>query len=193
MSGQLINYQKSILIFSTNSTATHRQTVASIFNITHSNSLGKYLGCPVIQKRPNSLTFEETVTKARHKLEGWKVNCLSKAGSIVLIQSNLESLLAHTMQCFKLPDATAKQLDCINREFFWKKNNINKGLPLIAWDKVCKPKSMGGLGLRKTKDVNMAFQSKLAWKILNDSDSLWVRILRTKYLRNQDFFGYKSR
>jgi len=56
----------------------------------------------------------------------------------------------------------AKQLHCINRDFLWKKDNTNKGLPLIVWDKVCMPKSQGGIGLRKTEDINMAFQCKLA-------------------------------
>jgi len=99
-SGQLINYHKSILTFSTNATTSHRRLAAGIFNIIHSDSLGKCLGCPVFQKRPSVVTFQELVDKAMTKLAGWKSNCLSKAGRAVLIQSHLEALLAHTMQCF---------------------------------------------------------------------------------------------
>ena len=58
----------------------------------------------------------------------------------------------------------------------------------MAWDKVCKPRRNGGLGLRKTAAVNQAFQCKLAWKILTNQDSMWVRIMRKKYLGHQDFF-----
>jgi len=97
ISGQLINYQKSILTFSTNATMTHWQMVAAIFSITHNNSLGNYLGCLVLQKRPSSSTFQEKITKSRNKLEGLKANCLWKPGRVVLIQTNLESLVAHTM------------------------------------------------------------------------------------------------
>jgi len=122
-SGQLINYHKSTLTFSTNATTIHQQVVAGIFNITHSDSLGKYLGCPVFQKRLNTSIFQELVEKAMAKLGGWKANCLSKAGRIVLIQSHLESLPAHTMQCFQLPIGVTTNIDRINREFFWKKNN----------------------------------------------------------------------
>ena len=53
ISEQLINYHKSILIFSINATSTHRQMVAGIFNITHIKSLGKYLGCLVFQNKPS--------------------------------------------------------------------------------------------------------------------------------------------
>jgi len=160
-----------------------------IFNITHSNSLGKYFGCPVFQKKPNIAMFRELIDKAMAKLAGWKAKCLSKAGRTVLIQSYLESLPAHTMQSFRLPYAISNIIDRVGREFFWKKNNTEKGLPLVAWDKVCRPKEYGGLGLRKTAEVNQAFQSKLAWNLLTNQDSMWVRIMRKKYLAHQDFFN----
>jgi len=152
---------------------------AGIFNITHSDSLGKYLGCPVFQKRPNAATFRDLIDKAMAKLVGWK-KCMSKAGRAVLIQSHLESLPAYTMQCFQLPSAVANNIDRVNREFFWKKNSTEKGLPLVAWDKICRPKQNGGMGLRKTAAVNQAFQSKLIWKIFTNQDSMWVRIMCKK-------------
>ena len=51
------------------------------------------------------------------------------------------------MQCYKLPDIVTDKLDQINCDFFWKNSNSNKGIPLIAWDKICHPKKFGGLGL----------------------------------------------
>jgi len=49
---------------------------------------------------------------------------------------------------------------------------------LVAWDKVCKPKKFGGLGLRKTGVVNTAFLAKLSWKFLTQPDNLWVKQMR---------------
>jgi len=92
------------------------------------------------------------------KLARWKANCPSKAGRAVLIQSHLEALPAHTMQCFLLLSAILNNTDRVRREFFWKKNNTDKGFPLMAWDKVCRPKKNGGPGFRKTAAVNKAFQ-----------------------------------
>jgi len=68
---------------------------------------------------------------------------------MILIQSHLESLPAHTMQCFQLPQATSDQLNRILRNFFWQKLASHNGFPLIAWDRICRPKAKGGLGLRK--------------------------------------------
>ena len=99
-SGQLINYYKSIMTFSRNATLHQKQVVTSILNIPQRESLGKYLGCPVFQGRPSKSTFQELISKATVKLEGWKGNCLSKARRSVLIQS-IWRLHQHT-QCSAL-------------------------------------------------------------------------------------------
>jgi len=80
LSGQLINCHKSTLTLSKRANTAHRHLVAGIFSINHNESLGKYLGCPIFQKRPNRSTFQELLNKAMTKLEGWKANCLSKGG-----------------------------------------------------------------------------------------------------------------
>ena len=56
-SGQLINFHKSLLTFSSNATVHDKQIVSSIFNITHQDNLGKYLGCPLFKGRPKTETF----------------------------------------------------------------------------------------------------------------------------------------
>ena len=70
---------------------------------------------------------------------------------MVLIQANVESMSAHTMRCFQLPKETTRPIDKISKDLFWKKSTENKGLPMVSWDKVCRPKKVGGLGLRKWK------------------------------------------
>jgi len=132
MSGQLINYRKSILTFSCNASAIQKQVVAAVLNISHSDSLGKHLGCLVFQGRPSNTTFQEIISKATTKLEGWKAKCFSKVGRTILIQSHLESVLAHTMQCFEIPHHTSKYLEKCSREFIWRKSNTEKGLPMIS-------------------------------------------------------------
>jgi len=39
----------------------------------------------------------------------------------------------------------ATQIDRLNREFFWMKNNTDKGLPLVAWNGICRPKIEEGM------------------------------------------------
>ena len=117
-SGQLINFHKSSLTFSKNASVHDRQVVSFVFNITYQDSLGEYLGCPVFQGRPNTETFLDLVNKRAFNLQPWKANNISKAGRMALIQANIESMPAHTMQYFQLPSATNKQIDRISRNFF---------------------------------------------------------------------------
>lgn len=46
---------------------------------------------------------------------------------------------------------------------------------------------MGGLGFRKLRNLNTALLTKMVTHILNEPDSLWVRILKGPYFPNSDF------
>jgi len=97
------------------------------------------------------------------------------------------------MQCYKLPSRITDQLDSIHREFFWKKFTSEKGLPLVAWDKICRPKVLGGLGLRKSAAVNIACMAKLVWKILTQKDNFWVKQISAKYGAPESFFEVRPK
>lgn len=46
-------------------------------------------------------------------------------------------------------------------------------------DEVCRPKS---LKMRRNEDVNKTSITKLGWRIFMDNDSIWVIIMRDKYI-----------
>ena len=79
------------------------------------------------------------------------------------------------MQSFLLPNSIHSELDKIYKEFIQNKDPIKKSSNLIGWDKVCKPKKFGGLGLKKVEATNKALQMKLLWKILKQPANPWVK------------------
>lgn len=85
------------------------------------------------------------------------------------------------MSTISLPQHTLEQLDRISRDFVWGSTPEKRRQHLIAWDRVCLPKCEGGLGIRKATQMNKALLSKLGWRLLNEKESLWARILRNKY------------
>ena len=112
---------------------------------------------------------------------------LSRANKIDLIEANLTSSPLHEMNCFKL----TKMKNEINRNFLWLPNmgdNGTKVFPLVAWVNVCRPKSEGDLTIRKNDEVNRATMAKLGWRILTDNDNIWAKIIRDKYVKNNNFF-----
>jgi len=62
---------------------------------------------------------------------------------------------------------------------------------MVVWDKVCQPKILGGLGLRKTEAVKLAFHTKLAWKVLWRTEGSWTSIMKHKYLKSQGLLKSK--
>jgi hypothetical protein len=95
---------------------------------------------------------------------------------------------SYAMSTFLLPMSFCNKLDKIFKNFWWgfpaKKS---RNLSLKAWDSLCIPKLLGGLGLRKMREVNLALVIKLGWRLLTKSDSLWVSQLHCKYLNSFTF------
>ena len=54
----------------------------------------------------------------------------------------------------------------------------------IAWEKLVLPKAQGGLGFRDMHSFNMAMLSRLAWRLIQNPDSLCARVLKSKYYPN---------
>jgi hypothetical protein len=99
----------------------------------------------------------------------------------------------YTMSFFLLPISCYKELDKAFKIFFWGfPSKKTRNLSLKAWDSICIPKALGGLGIRKMREVNLALISKLGWKLLSNPDSLWVAQLKGKYLHSKSFLSPPS-
>ena len=52
---------------------------------------------------------------------------------------------------------------------------------MVGWDRICKPKTHGGLGFKKLDVMNQALLRKLTWEVVSNSDKLWVKVFCSKY------------
>ena len=57
---------------------------------------------------------------------------------------------------------------------------------LVGWTKVTKPKDQGGLGLHAAKERNLTLASKLCWRMKNEGEKPWAKVLRHKYCKKAD-------
>lgn len=187
MSGQKINPQKSKIMFSPKTATGNREAICSATGMSETDELGKYLGVPLNTKRVTKATFKELITRVNSKLSHWKANNLSLAGRRVLVQSVSSTMASHVMQSIKLPKGVSNAIDQANRTFLWGGTHESRKTPLVKWDTVCLPRDYGGLGLRKTEDANQALLAKLGWKMVQKEESLWVDVMRKKYLGNKSF------
>ena len=194
-SGQRVSCTKSRIYFSTNVTQDMQHDISQILNMEATEDLGLYLGMPTLTHRITKDTFSHLCEKLDRRLAGWKTKYLSLAGRITLTKSTLSTLATYSMQTARLPRSTCEDLDKKVRKFIWGGNEDKRGTHLLAWETLQKPLQQGGLGIRSAKQANAAFLTKLGWRMLTEPNSLWSRVLRSKYCKGRcdiDMFVQKA-
>jgi hypothetical protein len=134
--------------------------------------------------------FQFIIDKVLSRIEGWRAKSLSQVGRLVLLKSVAASIPSYGMSSFLIPMSLCSSLDRSFKNFWWgfPPSNSRK-LTLKAWDSICLPKDLGGLGIRKMREVNLALLAKLGWKLLCNTDSMWVAQLRGKYLSSNSLLS----
>lgn len=79
-----------------------------------------------------------------------------------------------------------KTIDAYCRSFVWSGINILlTKKALVAWDKVCTPKSMGGLNLINIKLWNQAALIKTCWDIAHKQYKMWIQWIHAYYIKGK--------
>lgn len=91
----------------------------------------------------------------------WKGKRLSWAGRLVMIQVVVSTLPIYLLSILSLLASANAFLIKKMRNFFWQNTEEKHKIALIAWDKIIKPKIMGGVGIKDLKLQNKALGAKL--------------------------------
>ena len=65
--------------------------------------------------------------------------------------------------------------------FFWGGCEDHRKIFWIDWETICLDKAVGGLGVRKLWEFNLALLGKWCWRQVTDREGLWFRLLATRY------------
>ena len=115
-----------------------------------------YLGMPLGSLHKTTSIWNPILEKMEKKLSGWKRLYLSKGGRLTLLKSTLSSLPTYYLSLFTIPKAVMTRLECIQRNFLLGSSVECFKYSLVAWEKVCLPHELGGLGIRKLAPFNQA-------------------------------------
>ncbi|XP_060959435.1 uncharacterized protein LOC133030647 [Cannabis sativa] len=187
-SGQRINKLKTSIFFSGNTSNGMKRAIKQTLGLKCAVGNINYLGLPLFRTRQKDADFNFILDNLVKKLHGWKLKSLSKAGRATLIKSVGLALPVYTMQTTKLSKKLALRIDGMVRDFWWGHEQGNRGICLKAQDRLCLPKSHGGLGFRKTVEMNQALLAKWGWDLLTENQSLCCQVLSAKYMRGRKFF-----
>ena len=116
----------------------------------------KYLGMPLGTSFKTISIWNPILEKIEMKLSRWKRLYLSKGSRLMLLKSTLSSLPTYFLSLFTIPKVVAARLE----NFLWRSSKRSFKYPLVAWEKVCLPVRMGGLGIRSVVPFNQALLGK---------------------------------
>ncbi|CAL0334765.1 unnamed protein product [Lupinus luteus] len=137
----------------------------------------------MFKAKPKKLHLQPIADRISQKLASWKGACLSIMGRVELVRSVIHSRLAYSFHFYAWPVTLLKELDRKLRNFIWAGDTIVKKICTVAWQKICAPINMGGLGLKSIKFMNKATLLKLSWLMLS-SDQEWASFYRLRFGNN---------
>ncbi|KAH9292951.1 hypothetical protein KI387_041863, partial [Taxus chinensis] len=82
-----------------------------------------------------------------------------------------------------------EKIERIQKKNLWQGMEEKFKFHLVAWDKVCTPKSMGGLGIKNIEKMNEALIAKMGWRLLSEKQP-WIDVIKAKYLNQQAVYSY---
>eukprot|EP00253_Pinus_taeda_P017968 PITA_17968 len=123
------------------------------------------------------------------KIRKWTIRSLNLVRQLVLTKVVLQSIPIFTLSALPAPKGVLQRLRTIQRDFLWGKGEERKKWALVAWDKLCKPKSHGGLGLDDPDVLSKILGEKLWWRWVKDPKAQWQQ---EPTLLREDFLDLKK-
>ncbi|GKU89787.1 hypothetical protein SLEP1_g3881 [Rubroshorea leprosula] len=144
----------------------------------------KYLGTPVGGNHRRIAMWQPLVNSFKKKLASWNGQNLSLGGRITLLNSVLSSLPMYLMSAYKIPKGIFSSLDKIHMNFLWGGMRERKKISWVNWERVCRKKEYGGLGVKDLRNFNMALLGKWWGRLVRGEDGLWSKVMSSKYGEN---------
>lgn len=125
-------------------------------------------------------------------MKGWSGKLLTSAGREVMIKSVITAVPLYLMNCFKFPLKTCRELDSLVAGFWWSGGCEERKIHWRAWERMTDSKREGGMGFRQFEAINDALLAKTAWRLLNNPDDLWTRMLKGVCFPDTPFLDAKK-
>ena len=128
ISGQAINFNKSNVVFSKNTTTQNRDVVCRILEVKEVNTPGNYLGMPMHIGRKKTVVFNGLTERVKSKLQGWRHKSISKAGKLTLLKTAAQSIPNFWMNLFLFPKEVCEGIHKQMNSFWWGNGGNGKGV-----------------------------------------------------------------
>ncbi|GKV15232.1 hypothetical protein SLEP1_g26031 [Rubroshorea leprosula] len=175
-----INFNKSVL-YSFNASDEWGRMVAATLNCKSGSLPFTYLGMPVGDIMCRRKAWKLVIDNFSKKLAVWKVKSLSIGGRVTLLKSVLSALPIYFMSIFRIPKVVLHDLVSLQRKFLWGYTEDKSKLAWLSWEKVCRNRSEGGLGVPNLDYRNIALLGKWWDRFGKEEGSLWKKVVIDKF------------
>ncbi|XP_074352984.1 uncharacterized protein LOC141692144 [Apium graveolens] len=168
LSGQIINYEKSEVVFSPNTNEEDRMEVCESLGVRQVQKPGKYLGMPMNVGSSKTEVFGFLVNRVQQRLKGWYGNDVSRAGKITLLSSAAQTIPSFWMNLFLIPVTICEEVERKMNAFLWGSGGGSKGKSKsdhIFWPK---------FGPRQ-------LSIPTGWRLLKETNPLDSTVMKAKY------------
>ncbi|GJN11283.1 hypothetical protein PR202_ga29462 [Eleusine coracana subsp. coracana] len=137
----------------------------------------KYLGAPLSIYKLKKEDLQPLVDSVGDRLPTWKAGLLNRAGRVALTKATLSAIPIHLSISVGLPPWTIRAIDKFRKGFVWSGTPaVSGGRCLVAWQKVCRPVDLGGLGILDLSKHSYALSLLWQWLRRTDSSRTWASL-----------------
>lgn len=134
VSGQKINYEKSLICFSFNVMQQSRDEVVGSLGVCEGDTFGKYQGSPSLVGRKRKVILAFIKDKILTRVRSWNAKFLSRADREVLLKTVIKAMPSYAMMVFLLPIGICRDIETIMNEYWWTGTAGNgKGIKWKTW------------------------------------------------------------
>ena len=167
--GQKFNELKPEIFF-TNTSSFIEQQICKVMGFKKGAFPCKYLSIAIEKGTKSSKVWDNTLEKLDSKLWCWKDRWLTKARKCTKIQAVLSTIPTFPLSCLPLSKQNIQKFESKMQNFLCRDREEENKLDLIKWDRICKPKDLGGLGIKNLQWKNEVVGVKLIWCPYKDRD-----------------------
>ncbi|KAM0866672.1 hypothetical protein ACQ4PT_042492 [Festuca glaucescens] len=162
-SGLKVNYTKSVALPIRCSTEVC-EVAATALDCPIGSFPSKYLGLPLSLSKLHKQDVQPILDKLAKKLSFWRARLMSREGRVAYVRFIMTASLIYHLMALDLEPWLLRAIDKVRRGFLWVgKDDAQGGHCIVAWQAVCKPKYLGGLGLHNQRWLNAALRARWIW------------------------------
>jgi hypothetical protein len=136
-----------------------------------------YLGAPLHLSRLPRNCEQAIVDNVAARLPTWKAGLLTPTGRATLTHTTLSAIPVHVSICCALSAWAIQAIDKRRRGFLWTgADSAVGGKCKVAWQVVCSPRDLGGLGLPDLRVLGFALRLRWEWLRRTEPDSPWASL-----------------